>query len=85
MRDTKYFVTHVIEGIIEVMELEGGDDIHAKTRFAQDLGFDSFLYVQLIMYMEECIGTAHIDPASLGKKELYSVESLAAFCARLAD
>ena len=85
MRDTQHFILQVIEGIIEVMELDAADDIHGTTRLSQDLGFDSFLYVQLIMFMEDVIGDVHIDPASLTAENLFSVETLAAFCAQLAN
>lgn len=85
MRDTQYFVPLIIDGIVEVMELDDADDIHAKTKLASDLGFDSFLYVQLIMFAEDCVGDVHIDPAKISADALKSVESLAAYCAALAE
>lgn len=69
----------VIEAIALVMEIEDTSELHGDTRIERDLGFDSGLYIELIMYLEEAIDHLHLDPATLDIKHFESIGSIARY------
>ncbi|KUI98755.1 MULTISPECIES: phosphopantetheine-binding protein [Vibrio] len=77
------YVNHVINAIGLVMEIDDLSELHEATQIERDLGFDSGLYIELIMYLEEAVEGLHIDPASLDIKDFESVGSIARYIERL--
>jgi acyl carrier protein len=75
----KEYVEEVIIAIGHVMEFGDASGIRPETKLEDDLGFDSGLYIELIMYLEEQIPGLTIDPTTLRQEDFVTVESTAAF------
>ena len=73
------FVQHVINAISLVLENSDVSELHEGTQIERDLGFDSGLYIELIMYLEDAVDGLHIDPATLDIKDFMSIGSIAQY------
>ncbi|HHQ6539147.1 TPA: acyl carrier protein [Serratia fonticola] len=78
MRD---YVQEVIHAISLVLDNDDVSELHAGTRIERDLGFDSGLYIELFMYLEDAVAGLHIDLATLEISDFESVGSIAKFIA----
>ncbi len=76
------YVQEVLNAISLVLDSDDVSEIHADTRIERDLGFDSGLYIELIMYLEDAVEGLIIDPAKLEVKDFESVGSIAAYIAK---
>ncbi|OTA14532.1 Acyl carrier protein [Xenorhabdus vietnamensis] len=75
------YVQKVIHAISLVLDNDDVSELHSGTRIERDLGFDSGLYIELIMYLEDTVEGLHIDPATLEISNFESVGSIAKFIA----
>ncbi|WJV55454.1 phosphopantetheine-binding protein [Pectobacteriaceae bacterium CE70] len=69
----------VIDAIAQVMDIDDTAELHSGIQIERDLGFDSGLYIELIMYLEDAIDGLHLDPASLDIKHFETVGSIARY------
>lgn len=69
----------IIEAIGLVLETSNVSELHAGTHLERDLGFESGLYIELIMYLEEKIEDLVLDPATLEFKNFETVGSLSRY------
>ncbi|MFS1904613.1 acyl carrier protein (plasmid) [Vibrio lentus] len=72
----------VIHAISLVLDTDDVSELHAGTRIENDLGFDSGMYIELIMYLEDSVAGLHIDVATLENHDFKSIGSIAAFIAK---
>ncbi|OSM95644.1 MULTISPECIES: acyl carrier protein [Lonsdalea] len=75
------YESQVIAAIALVMDIDDTSELHRDTQIERDLGFDSGLYIELIMYLEDAIDTLHLDPATLDIKHFESIGSIADYIA----
>ncbi|WP_304169633.1 acyl carrier protein [Lonsdalea britannica] len=75
------YESQVIAAIALVMDIDDTSELHRNTQIERDLGFDSGLYIELIMYLEDTIDTLHLDPATLDIKHFESVGTIADYIA----
>lgn len=75
------YLENVIAAIGHVMEMTDTSEIKPETRLEDDLGFDSGLFIELIMHLEDQIPSLNIDPAMLRREDFLTVASTAAFLA----
>ncbi|MBU9809164.1 phosphopantetheine-containing protein [Rahnella sp. C60] len=73
------FTSTIIEAIGLVLESSHLSELHAETHLERDLGFESGLYIELIMYLEEKIDGLILDPATLEFEHFETVGSLSNF------
>ncbi|EEZ88717.1 hypothetical protein VME_13090 [Vibrio harveyi 1DA3] len=76
------YVQEVIHAISLVLDNDDVSELHTGTRIERDLGFDSGLYIELIMYLEDAVEGLHIDPATLEINDFESIGSIATFIAK---
>ncbi|HHQ4530376.1 TPA: phosphopantetheine-binding protein [Aeromonas hydrophila] len=76
------YVQEIIHAISLVLESDDVSELHAGTQIERDLGFDSGLYIELIMYLEDAIEGLHIDPTTLKISDFESIGSIANFIAK---
>ncbi|KNH29529.1 phosphopantetheine-containing protein [Pseudomonas syringae] len=69
----------IIEAIGLVLETSNLSELSARTHLERDLGFESGLYIELIMYLEERIEDLVLDPATLEFQHFETVGSLSNF------
>ncbi|MEX5592633.1 phosphopantetheine-binding protein [Pseudomonas orientalis] len=69
----------IIEAIGLVLETSNLSELNAATHLERDLGFESGLYIELIMYLEERIEALVLDPATLEFQHFETVGSLSTF------
>ena len=75
------YVQDVIIAIGRVMDMSDTSQIGPETRLEYDLGFDSGLFIELIMHLEDHIPGLTIDPALLRREDFLTVGSTAGFIA----
>ncbi|ADW76264.1 MULTISPECIES: phosphopantetheine-binding protein [Rahnella] len=73
------FTSTIIEAIGLVLESSHLSELHAETHLERDLGFESGLYIELIMYLEEKVDGLILDPATLEFEHFETVGSLSRF------
>ncbi|WP_300628267.1 acyl carrier protein [Pseudomonas sp.] len=69
----------IIEAIGLVLESSNLSELNAATHLERDLGFESGLYIELIMYLEERIDALVLDPATLEFQHFETVGTLSKF------
>jgi acyl carrier protein len=79
----KLFTEEVIDAVGHVIALTDTSYIKPETRLEEDLGFDSGMYIELIMYLEDHIPGLTIDPSMLRLDDFLTVGSAAAFVSGL--
>jgi len=77
-----YCRQQVINAIARVMEMDDVAGLYDGTRLEADVGFDSGLYIELLMYLEESFPGLGLDPALLNGDDFVTVASIARFLAR---
>ncbi|MEZ8273208.1 phosphopantetheine-binding protein [Vibrio splendidus] len=73
------YLNHVVTAIGLVLEHDDVSELHEGTLIERDLGFDSGLYIELIMYLEDAVDGLNIDPATLDIKDFESIGSIAQY------
>ena len=76
------YVEIVKSAIGEVLDLEDVSHIGPDTCPEADLGFDSGLYIELIMHLEDSVSGLKINPATLQRGDFRTVGKIAGFVAR---
>lgn len=69
----------IIEAIGLVLETSDLSEINTSTHLERDLGFESGLYIELIMYLEEKTPGLVLDPATLELKNFETVGTLSSY------
>jgi acyl carrier protein len=77
----KSYVEEVIRAVGHVMGLTDTSELRPETRLEADLGFDSGMFIELIMHLEDQIPGLAIDPAALRQEDFLTVHSTADFVA----
>jgi acyl carrier protein len=72
----------IIEAIGLVLETTNVSELNPATHLERDLGFESGLYIELIMYLEEKIDALVLDPATLEFKNFETVGTLSCYIER---
>ncbi|NKI73711.1 phosphopantetheine-containing protein [Dickeya sp. CFBP 2040] len=76
------YTSIIIEAIGLVLETSNVSELNASTHLERDLGFESGLYIELIMYLEEKIDGLVLDPATLELKNFETVGTLSSYIER---
>ncbi|OWY38963.1 phosphopantetheine-containing protein [Xenophilus sp. AP218F] len=80
--DESRFERQVIEAIARVMEMDDTAGLDGATRLEADIGFDSGLFIELLMYLEEGQPGLALDPVLLNAEDFVTVASVGRFLAR---
>lgn len=72
-------IRQVKEAVAEVLELEDSSELTPETRLEHDLGFDSALYIELIMLLEDRFENLSVDPANLHREDFFTIGRTAGF------
>lgn len=76
------YTTLIIEAIGLVLETTNVSELNPSTHLERDLGFESGLYIELIMYLEEKIDALILDPSTLELKNFETVGTLSGYIER---
>ena len=74
----KNYETEVIDAIRQVMDIDNHYAIGPDTKLVDDLGFDSGLYLDLNLLLEESIDGLKMDPSRMQSEDFVSVRTIAA-------
>jgi acyl carrier protein len=77
-----YCQQQVINTIARVMEMDDTAGLGIDTRLEADVGFDSGLFIELLMFLEESFPGLALDPALLDGDDFVTVASTARFLGR---
>jgi acyl carrier protein len=73
------YTSTIIEAIGLVLESNQLAELNGQTHLERDLGFESGLYIELIMHLEDRIDGLLLDPATLEFQHFETVASLSSF------
>lgn len=73
------YTNEVMAAIKQVMDLESHYEIKPETQLVHELGFDSGLYLDLNMQLEENITGLKMDPSRMQSEDFKTVQTIAAY------
>ncbi|MBP2847427.1 acyl carrier protein [Dickeya oryzae] len=74
-----FYYQKIVTAIGMVLETDDLSELHPHTDLERDLGFESGIFIELLMYLEEMIEGFSIDPVALDSQQLSSIDSLGRF------
>jgi acyl carrier protein len=74
----KSYVNEVINAIRQVMDIDDSHVISEDTFLVEDLGFDSGLYLDLNLMLEETVEGLRMDPSRMQSEDFRTVRTIAA-------
>lgn len=69
----------IVKAIGMVLETDDLSELHPHTDLERDLGFESGIFIELMMYLEEMITGLSIDPVMLDTQHITTIDSLDRF------
>ena len=75
------YVYEVSAAICQILEMEDTCTIAAETNLETDLGFDSALFIELVMCLEDRVPGLTINPALLRPEDFLTVGTVAGMLA----
>lgn len=76
------YIDDVKQAVADVLELENTTGLSPDLKLEEDLGFDSGLFIELIMSLEDRIPSLTIDPARLHREDFFTIGRIAGFIAK---
>ncbi|ACZ75004.1 MULTISPECIES: acyl carrier protein [Dickeya] len=74
-----FYYQKIVTAIGMVLETDDLSELHPHTDLERDLGFESGIFIELMMYLEEMIEGLSIDPVTLDSQQLSTIDSLSRF------
>ncbi|NAT77161.1 acyl carrier protein [Dickeya dadantii] len=74
-----FYYQKIATAIGMVLETDDLSELHPHTDLERDLGFESGIFIELMMYLEEMIEGLSIDPVTLDSQQISTIDSLGRF------
>ncbi|UMB76974.1 phosphopantetheine-binding protein [Dickeya fangzhongdai] len=74
-----FYYQKIVTAIGIVLETDDLSELHPHTDLERDLGFESGIFIELMMYLEEMIEGLSIDPVTLDSQQISTIDSLGRF------